>query len=254
MTCELARERLNELVDGDLDRAARVELDAHLATCAACTALAEDLEVVRRASRSLPTLDPPERVWSAIARQLPAQRLGPAPGRSREWVKVTLAIAAVLLAAVAITLLVRRGRGETQVAGSAAPAAETQASAQASASPAAQGADSADLKSLQSELQQAESHYENAIQKLEALAKDRRALNPQDAAILQKNLLLIDSAIGESRAALKAQPANDMAQESLFEAFRSKIALLQDTISLINEMRKGNQAEAARIADGLNKS
>ena len=117
-----------------------------------------------------------------------------------------------------------------------------------------QSADSADLKSLQSELQQAESHYENAIQKLEALAKDRRTLNPQDAAILQKNLLLIDSAIGESRAALKAQPANDMAQESLFEAFRSKIALLQDTISLINEMRKGNQAEAARIADGLNKS
>ena len=84
----------------------------------------------------------------------------------------------------------------------------------------------------------------------------KRALQcgPQDAAILQKNLLLIDSAIGESRAALRAQPANDMAQESLFEAFRSKIALLQDTISLINEMRKGNQAEAARIADGLNKS
>ena len=45
-----------------------------------------------------------------------------------------------------------------------------------------------------------------------------------------------------------------MAQESLFEAFRSKIGLLQDTISLINEMRKGNQAEAARIAGSLHKS
>ena len=44
------------------------------------------------------------------------------------------------------------------------------------------------------------------------------------------------------------------AQDSLFEAFRSKIVLLQDTISLINEVRKGNQAEAARIADGMNKS
>jgi len=166
---------------------------------------------------------------------------------------VTLAIAAVLLAAVAITMLVRRGRSvESQVAESASPAMPSPA--QPAPQPGAQSADSADLKSLQSELQQAESHYENAIQKLETLAKDRRTLNPQDAAILQKNLLLIDSAIGESRAALKAQPANDMAQESLFEAFRSKIALLQDTISLINEMRKGNQAEAARIADGLNKS
>jgi hypothetical protein len=253
MTCDLARERINELVDGDLDRAARAELEAHMATCASCAALAEDLEVVRRASRSLPTIDPPERVWSAIARQLPAHGVARPAGRAREWVKVTLAIAAVLLAAVAITLIVRRGRSvEPQVAGTTAPAA--QAPVQAAAQPASQGADSADLKSLQSELQQAESHYEIAIQKLEALAKDRRALNPQDAAILQKNLLLIDSAIGESRAALKAQPANEMAQESLFEAFRSKITLLQDTISLINEMRKGNQAEAARIADGLNKS
>ena len=58
MTCDLARDRISELVDGDLDRAARAELDAHLATCASCAALAEDLEV-RRASRSLPTLDPP---------------------------------------------------------------------------------------------------------------------------------------------------------------------------------------------------
>ncbi len=253
MTCDLARERIGELVDGDLDRDARAELDAHLATCASCAALAEDLEVVRRASRSLPTLDPPERVWTAIARQLPVQTIDRSAGRSREFVKVTLAIAAVLLAAVAITLLVRRGRSaESQVAENAPPA--IQAPAQSAAQPGAQSADSADLKSLQSELQQAESHYENAIQKLETLARDRRTLNPQDAAILQKNLLLIDSAIGESRAALKAQPANDMAQESLFEAFRSKIALLQDTISLINEMRKGNQAEAARIADGLNKS
>jgi hypothetical protein len=252
MTCDLARERISELVDGDLGRDARAELDAHLATCASCAALAEDLEVVRRASRSLPTLDPPERVWSAIARQLPAQTIDRSAGRSREFVKMTLAIAAVLLAAVAITLLVRRGRSaESQVAENA-PA--IQAPAQPAPQPGAQSADSADLKSLQSELQQAESHYENAIQKLETLAKDRRTLNPQDAAILQKNLLLIDSAIGESRAALKAQPANEMAQESLFEAFRSKIVLLQDTISLINEMRKGNQAEAARIADGLNKS
>jgi hypothetical protein len=253
MTCELARERINELVDGDIDRAARAELDAHLATCATCAALAEDLEVVRRASRSLPTLDPPERVWTAIARELPARAADRSPGRSPEWVKVTLAIAAVLLAAVAITVLVRRGRpAEPQVAVNQAPA--TQAPAETAPQPAAQSADNADLKSLQSELQQAESHYENAIQKLEALAKDRRSLKPQDAAILQKNLLLIDSAIGESRAALRTQPANEMAQESLFEAFRSKIVLLQDTISLINEMRKGNQAEAARIADGLNKS
>ena len=103
-------------------------------------------------------------------------------------------------------------------------------------------------------MRQAETHYENAIQKLEALANDQQVLDPRVANDLRKNLVVIDQAIGESRAALRAQPTNERAQESLFEAFRSKINLLQDTLALINEMRKGNQAEAARIADGLNKS
>src|SRR5262245_48355703 len=110
MTCDIARERINELVDGGLDRAARAELDAHLSGCTACAALAEDLEVVRRASRSLPTIVPPERVWTAISRELGARPVAARPSRSLEWVKVGLAVAAVLLAAIAITILVRRGR------------------------------------------------------------------------------------------------------------------------------------------------
>jgi hypothetical protein len=256
MTCDIARERINELIDGDLDRAARAELDAHLASCPECAALAEDLDVLLRASRSMPELEPPTRVWTNLARQLPGSTVRSMPRpRTREWVKVTLAVAAVLLAAVVITLLVRRGQ-DTESAPPAQAAATPAAPGTSATSPpaATTPGDSAELRSLQSELEQAESHYENAIQKLEVLAKDRRSLNPQDAAILQKNLLVIDTAIGESRAALRKQPTNEMAQESLFEAFKSKIALLQDTISLINEMRKGNQAEAARISGGLNKS
>jgi hypothetical protein len=37
----------------------------------------------------------------------------------------------------------------------------------------------------------------------------------------------------------------------LIENFKTKIALLQDTVALINEMRKGNEAGAARIVSGL---
>jgi hypothetical protein len=53
---------------------------------------------------------------------------------------------------------------------------------------------------------------------------------------------------------LQAQPESQVAQQSLFEAFRRKVSLLQDTIALMNELRKGNQAGAARVAEGLNKS
>ena len=76
-------------------------------------------------------------------------------------------------------------------------------------------------------------------------------LDPQTASTLEKNLRVIDQAISESRSALRAQPASEPAQASLLESFKSKIALLQDTVALINEMRKGNDAGAARIVSGL---
>jgi hypothetical protein len=249
MTCETARRLIDSLVDDALDPVAHGDLDAHLRVCPACRALAEDLLVVARAARSLPLLAPPESSWHRLAAAISAPPAVGAPLRpSRQWVGAALAIAAVLIAAVGITVVVRRGRAQDEAA--------TRAPAVAGPTSASSGPDvaSADLSSLEAELQQAEANYENAIVKLEVLARDRRALNLKDAAVLQKNLRLIDTAIGESRAALKAQPSSERAQESLFEAFRSKIALLQDTIALVNEMRKGNQAEAARIADGLNKS
>ena len=61
----------------------------------------------------------------------------------------------------------------------------------------------------------------------------------------------MDQAINESRAALKTQPGSEPAQQSLLDNFKTKISLLQDTVALINEMRKGNEAGAARIASGL---
>jgi Putative zinc-finger len=240
MNCDAYRDSIDDLVDGALAGPARADLEAHLSACPACTALVEDLLVVSRAARSLPQLGPPEGSWDRISAAVTAMAAPEVVGPSwRQRLAVPLAIAALLLAAIAITLLVRRDRAGVPAAAAVSP------------SPAPQPA--ADLGSIEYELRQAEAHYENAIGKLEGLAKDRQSLDPNVAADLQKNLLVIDRAIGESRAALSAHPTSERAQESLFEAFRSKIGLLQDTIALINEMRKGNQAEAGRIAEGLSK-
>ena len=248
MNCDAYRDRIDELVDGTLDGAARRELDAHLATCAECRAVAEDLLAIRRAASHLPPLTPPDRIWQQVAPRVAAP-IAAAPRPTPNWrerLAVPLAIAAVLLAAVAITSVMRQWRNAS--ATSQTPPATT------AAAPGSNEATAAELKSLQAELEQAQAHFENAIQKLDALAKDQRALDPQVAAKLQKAQLDIDLSIDESRAAQKVNPANERAQESLIEAFRTNISLLQETISLINEMRKGNQAEAAKIADGLNKS
>jgi hypothetical protein len=115
------------------------------------------------------------------------------------------------------------------------------------------GSGSDSIATVQAEFRAAEEHYEKAIQGLEQIAKSQSGdLDPQVAAVLQKNLQVIDQAIGESRAALQTQPASADAQDSLFDAMRTKVAVLQQTVELINEMRKGNQAEAGRLIQGLN--
>jgi hypothetical protein len=107
-------------------------------------------------------------------------------------------------------------------------------------------------QSVETELMQAEQHYQKAIAGLEQIANaEKSALDPNTAATLQKSLAVVDQAITESRAALRAQPTSEPAQGSLLENFKAKIALLQDTVALINEMRKGDEAGTARVVSGL---
>jgi hypothetical protein len=111
------------------------------------------------------------------------------------------------------------------------------------------------VRNIESELQLAAGHYENAIKGLEQVATASDSpLDPVLMATLKENLAVIDAAIDDSRTALRAEPGSQIAQENLFEAFRRKVALLQDTIALMNEIRKGDEAGAARVAEGLNKS
>ena len=243
MSCERYESLIGDLVDGTLDGAPRHELEAHLATCVACTQLAEELLVVRRAARGLTALEPPPAAWARLSATIEAERAAQRTPRRWQRLVLPLAAAAVLVAAIAVTVTWRAGSGPSGPApASSQPIDHATATSQEL------------LGSVEAEFQQAEQHLESAVAGLEVLARDRQALDPQIAADLQKSLLVVDQAIGESRAALKAQPMSTQAQDSLFEAFRSKIVLLQDTISLINEVRKGNQAEAARIANGMNKS
>ena len=91
------------------------------------------------------------------------------------------------------------------------------------------------VRSAASELQLAEQHYLNAITALEQLTVNRdTALDPAIAAEIAQSLKSIDRAIDDSRAALKSDPSSFVAQTSLLEALRMKVALLQETVSLMN--------------------
>ncbi len=221
---------LSDYADGALPEPERARVLAHLTVCAECQATVDSFGAVRSAARNLPPLEAPRQAWPRIERKLRADQAAHGGGRIARW--TWLAAAAVLVAATVVGIrLVEVGRRPAPAAATSPAASSTEASSDA---PTAQ--------SIEAELVQAEQHYQNAIAGLEKIANaEKGSLDPQTAATLEKNLTVVDQAISESRAALRAQPASEPAQASLLENFKTKVALLQETVALINEMRKAAQ-------------
>ena len=248
MNCSDLNEALVDLVDGRLDGPERRDVERHLEACANCRALVEDLRSLRAAAFMLDRREPRAELWTqiqaAVASEPAPGRIFSMPGAVRRslgeggW-PVWLGAAAALILATVIGLLPLMNR---------APLPHDDSPDAAAAQP----DEPATVESVTAEFAAAERHYQKAIDDLQTIAnKDTGELDPQVAAVLQKNLGVIDQAISESREALKSQPSSANAQSGLFDALRSKVALLQQTVELINEMRKGNQAEAGRRVQTL---
>jgi anti-sigma factor ChrR (cupin superfamily) len=247
---------LNAYADGTAGAADAADVERHLASCVACRQTVDDLREILRATSDLDLREPPVRAWQRIERAIAldggARSAGSsgmsarpdADGHSIARRTASRSVAIAWLAAAAALVLA------AYVGLRYAPDRREDSSRAAAGG--AQGASATAALSVETELRQAEGHYENAIKGLEQIANaEQNTLDPRTAATLQKNLAVIDQAISESRAAVRSQPASEPAQQSLIENFKTKIALLQDTVALINEMRKGNEAGAAQIVSGL---
>jgi anti-sigma factor RsiW len=225
---------IGDYVDDALAAGPRAEVEQHLASCAACRTLVADLTEIRRVAASLDQREPPARAWQRINRAIQLE-----PIRGARWRSPLIWLAAAAALAVSTYVGMRYGRQP------AAPAESMHGVSTAAAA-------TMSAEAVEAELRAAESHYEKAFQGLEQIAKsEQNALDPKTAATLQKNLAVIDQAISESREAVRTQPTSEPAVSSLMDNFKMKLALLQDTVALINEMRKGNEAGAARVVSGL---
>ncbi len=183
----------------------------HLAACPRCRALAMDLWAIRAAAGALPPLAVPPAVWTRLAPRLVAPPAAAAAGRHvrTPW----LAAAAALLLAVGAAL------GMLASGGRPAPADDS-------------------VAQVAADLEAAEAHYLRAIAGLERLARtDDPALPADVARVLQANLHALDGAIRDTRAALAAQPDDELARRGLFDALDGKVALLEQTVSLIDAER-----------------
>lgn len=241
MSCTHYQGAIQEMADGTLGPVRRAELQTHLDHCEACRSLRADLQKIRDAAATLDHPSPPDHVWLQIAGRLRQEgRVTSVAPQRRHY--ALLALAAGLLLSVGASLWVLLPRNQTDPSALRVPLV-------AGAGGNAEGADS--VEGISDDLKVAEQHYQSAIAKLEKAAQGTDGpIDPETAAVLRKNLVAIDEAIAESRAALQTEPQSQPARDSLFDSLRRKVTLLQDTIALMNEMRKGNSAGAAQIVDG----
>jgi hypothetical protein len=209
---------LGDYLDDTLSPSARERVDEHLTGCVECRGLVADLREVGQAVAALGLVKPPARTWARIADAMVHDRAAGRDGAGRHigwW----MAVAAALLLTTLVGLRMRT------------PASPP--------TPAAVGP-AARMPSVEGELVQAEQPYQKAISGLEDITNtEKGTLDPQTAATLARSLAVVDQAIRESRAALSAQPESEPAQASLLEDFKTKIALLENTVALINDLRKG---------------
>jgi hypothetical protein len=265
LDCAAVDERLADYLEGDLDFAARREVEAHAASCARCAALLRDLEHIRASAAELPELTPSTDLWAGISRRidapvLPFARPTPnvVPGRRNfDWIK-RAAVAAALVAVTAgvtYTLTVAHGiRGAAPTVAAIQPASpnsrisrnnDTAQGTMAAASgrsdtPVSPVASSRETEPLRPPTQKvinepASETYSREIDRLRTIfARNRSQLDPRTAAIIEANLKVIDDAIAQSKAALAQDPASRFLNSQLNSALGKKLELLQTAALLPN--------------------
>lgn len=214
MTGHLDEGQLNDCVDDTLD-AGDQDVRAHLGSCPACRDAVERLRLLRSDLAELPrSIQPPAHVLMGVRAGLAGTPVRPA---ERTWYMRPrlLAAAAVLLVAISsatTALLVR------QVAdpGGATPL------------PPSLGGSSSSLVAVHA----LERSYEEEVAEVQrALRGQQSALSPETLRVLQTNLDIIDRALLEARAALRADPGNDALTDLVRSGYERKLDVLRSVSS-----------------------
>ena len=238
MNCHEYEADLGDYVDRSIPAARAGALEVHLADCVPCRALVADFRTLQTVAGSLERRTPPEQVWTKIAaaiNQEPPPRAwwNPFAAPFLGWRPMLAASVVVALLAVGTWF---SWREVSTVQSARVDPSDTDTV----------------VASLTVERIDPTQEMDSQIVRLEGFVNAGAAMLPGETkTAYHANDAAIEDVIGQSRAALATAPTDNLAQQSLFEALRTKIALLEDMVALINEMRKGNQEGAARIVSGM---
>jgi hypothetical protein len=255
--CDDFNDRLLAYMEREDDNDTREAMERHASECAACGALLAELKELRADAASLPELQPSRDLWSGIAARIeaPVVPIGEhvvevkRTVRVRRWTSRIL-IAASLLGAAGIGYAARGTSAPVTVA--AAPDTTIEPTSDAPDAPdsvpaapvttLAENRDSATtgtpapaVSPRPLEVQLAArvvatiaADYDREVGRLQLLLNQRRnQLDPATVAVIEKNLLVIDTAIAESKKAIARDPASEYLIESLNQSLRTKVELMR---------------------------
>jgi hypothetical protein len=215
LTCDELADALDDYLDGREGRTPDAAVEAHLAQCAACAALVADVRAIRRTARTLEPIEPPDHVWRLVRARVSLET----PARESLFDRLGWRTLLQPVGAAAGLVLVVASLAWIGMRLTATP-------------PAVQVADGAGTLAR---FELAEAEYTDAIASLEeAAATAAPRLDAFTTATLRSSIDDIDLAIVDAREALEREPGDALSQESLLDALGSKVALLQDTVAMLD--------------------
>jgi hypothetical protein len=214
--CDRVRALLDDLVDGTpVDAASASEARRHLAACDACRAEERSLcELVGRAAALPQSIEPPRDLWPGILDRI-EQRPRATRGDGRPaWPMLAAASLTVALVTGGIGwALLRAPRPASTAAARSHDGGAVPVSQPAAGSTAVDAAEQA-LVRAKLELE-------------EVLRARRGSMSPEAAATVERNLKVMEKAVGEIREALERDPGNTDLERMLVAARRRELDLLE---------------------------
>jgi hypothetical protein len=216
MKCIEIQSKISDWVDGG---PAEGELESHLKVCRACASFHEDILALKQSSGTLGLVDPPGRLWASLQMQLVSEGLiktqEAKQGFWQRWFPTVLmpslkpAFAGAILALIlSTTVFYFYGHRDARESGITSEA------------------------QVFRDLQQAELHYQKAIEALSEVSKRKiETLDPAMAQILNDNLATMDYYVKECQDAVKSSPDNPLVHRYLLTAYQKKIEIMQSIVN-----------------------
>ena len=236
MTRHVPVETLSAFVSGETAERDTAVIRTHLADCAACARVADELRVQATSLRVLGRPEPPPTLWSAIEGALDE------PPR-RFWSWRPLLTGAFVGAAVVMLALwgVSRGGGASALRAGAGGAAGDLTSDLVN-DPMVAEAERA--------LGDAASSYARAAARLRAiLEREQVQWDPEARARVSERLVALDDAVAHSQAVARRDPADGAGAEMLFSAYRKQIDFLAEAVRRGAPAGRGGPADRREATD-----